>query len=108
MSLSETRRGVTCPPSYRSEMRECFSGSRTDCKPRENNGHLNLKRKIEYPVLRYGWADHGGLVTLRHPPMHVLYPVLPVKIGCDRNRGVSHGHSARQERADPRRRQRES
>src|SRR5659263_356105 len=31
---------------------------RTDCKPRANNRHL--KRKIEYPVLRYGWTDHGG------------------------------------------------
>ena len=32
---------------------------RTDCKPRANNRYL--KRKIEYPVLRYGWIDHGGL-----------------------------------------------
>jgi hypothetical protein len=31
----------------------------TDCKPLANNRHL--KRKIEYPVLRYGWIDHGGL-----------------------------------------------
>ena len=30
--------------------------SRTDCKSRANN--RDLKRKIEYPVPRYGWADH--------------------------------------------------
>jgi len=30
-----------------------------DGKSPENNRHL--KRKIEYPVLRYGWIDHGEL-----------------------------------------------
>jgi len=38
---------------------------RTDRKPRANNRHL--KRKIEYPVLRYGWTDHGGLVMTAEP-----------------------------------------
>jgi hypothetical protein len=31
----------------------------TDCKPLANNRHL--KRKIEYPVPRCGWADHRRL-----------------------------------------------
>jgi hypothetical protein len=38
---------------------EDFAGVRTACKPRANNRHL--KRKIEYPVLRYGRIDQGGL-----------------------------------------------